>query len=144
MTLNGSRYLLVEFYFDEHPRYMDDALRTVQAHGFKPIVAHPERYFCVQDDPSMASQWYRRGYGLQLNKGSILGDLGEGAYDTAREFLRRGLCHVIASDAHHAAFRTPSFLRLLGELEYCFPDLDPMLYLEKNPQRVIENKSLLS
>ena len=141
-TLAGSRYLLVEFYFDEDPRFMDEALATVRRHSLIPVVAHPERYFCVQDMPRMAERWYERGYLLQLNKGSILGDLGERAYDTGRDFLQRGLCHVIASDAHHAAWRTPSFLRLLDELDYFFPQVPAELLLERNPRRIIENRIL--
>ena len=141
-TLAGSRYLLVEFYFDEQPAFMDAALAAVAAHGYVPVVAHPERYFCVQDLPDMAGRWADRGYVLQLNKGSLLGGLGEGAYDASRRFLRGGLCHVIASDAHHYAYRTPSFARLLGELEYFFPHLDPLLYLETNPLKIINDQAL--
>ena len=143
-TLAGTKYLLVEFYFDELPDTMDWALDAVKAHGYVPMIAHPERYFCVQDRPEMARRWLRRGFGLQLNKGSILGDLGEGAYDTARAFLQQGLCHVIASDAHHCDYRTPSFLRLLGELERRFPDLPPELFLEENPRRILQNTNLLA
>ena len=142
-SLADSRYLLVEFYFDETPKFMDAALKAVQEHGYVPMIAHPERYFCVQDMPEIARRWHRLGYGLQLNKGSILGDLGEGAYDCARAFLRDGLCHVIASDAHHCDYRTPSFLRLLEELDLCFPQLPAELFLAENPRRVIENKQLL-
>ena len=141
-TLADSRYLLVEFYFDEQPRFLDRALATVAAHGYVPVIAHPERYFCIQDMPEMARRWYERGYLLQLNKDSVLGDLGEGAYDTARSFLRQGLCHFIASDGHHFSHRRPTFTRLLSELEYFFPEIDPALLLEQNPQRVIENRQL--
>ena len=141
-TLAGSDYLLVEFYFDEHPDLMDLALDAVRAHGYIPVIAHPERYFCVQDLPEMAERWYRRGYVLQLNKGSILGDLGERAYDCSRSFLQRGLCHLIASDAHHCDYRTPSFIRLLGELEMCFPQVPIELLLSENPQRIIDNQRL--
>lgn len=141
-TLAASRYLLVEFYFDEDPRYMDAALATVRAHGYAPFVAHPERYFCVQDDPALALRWFEAGCGLQLNKGSVLGDLGEGAYDVSRALLRDGLCHAIASDAHHFAYRTPSFARLLDELDYAFPAIDAALLLERNPQNVLQNRAL--
>lgn len=143
-TLGGSRYLLVEFYFDEHPRFMDEALSVVQTHGYVPMIAHPERYFCVQDMPDLAARWMRKGCALQLNKGSILGDLGERAYDCSRAFLRKGLCHVIASDAHGSGARTPSFLRLLEELDYCFPELPAELLLQENPRRVLDNKRLLT
>ena len=144
-TLAGSRYLLVEFYFDEDPRFMDEALATVRRPSLIPVVAHPERYFCVQDEPRLARQWTSQGCVLQLNKGSILGtlgELGERPYDTGRDFLQRGLCHVIASDAHHAAWRTPSFLRLLDELDYFFPQVPAELLLERNPRRIIENRIL--
>lgn len=140
-TLAESRYLLVEFFFDEHPRAMDDALATVAAHGYVPVVAHPERYFCVQDLPQLVRGWFDRGYVIQLNKDSILGNLGEGAYDVSRQLLRERLCHVIASDAHHNMRRRPTFEAVWDELEYCFPTLDPALLLEKNPRKIIGNHS---
>ncbi len=48
LTLADSRYLLVEFYFDERGDYMDDALRLVADRGYVPVVAHPERYHEIQ------------------------------------------------------------------------------------------------
>ena len=43
LTLADSRYLLVEFYFDEHETYICDTLRMVAERGFVPVIAHPER-----------------------------------------------------------------------------------------------------
>ena len=48
LTLADSRYLLVEFYFDEHDTYICDTLRMVAERGFVPVIAHPERYHAVQ------------------------------------------------------------------------------------------------
>ena len=90
MTLNGSRYLLLEFYFDEEPDYMEDCLRAVERRGLTPVVAHPERYFCVQRSPELAQRWAEGGRVLQLNKGSLLGELGPEAFETAALLLRRG------------------------------------------------------
>ena len=106
-TLNDSRYLLVEFYFDEDPGAMSRRLSVIAAAGLIPVIAHPERYFAVQDVPALAQKWADRGWVLQLNKGSILGDLGEQAYDTAALLLRSGAAAVIASDAHDVWQRTP-------------------------------------
>ena len=47
-TLNGSRYLLVEFFFDERAEEMSRQLQGVFRAGFVPVVAHPERYGAVQ------------------------------------------------------------------------------------------------
>lgn len=61
LTLADSRYLLVEFYFDERGDYMDDALRLVADRGYVPVVAHPERYHEIQRNPALAASWFRRG-----------------------------------------------------------------------------------
>ena len=142
MTLNGSRYLLVEFYFDEHPDFMEQSLEQIEAAGLVPVVAHPERYYCVQDSPALAIGWANRGRVLQLNKGSILGNLGEGSYDAAALLLRSGAAAVIASDAHHFLYRTPHMGRLLEELEQRFPQLDPALLLRTNPAKIAMDQSL--
>lgn len=142
MTLNGSRYLLVEFYFDESPHYMEHILRLVEEAGLVPVVAHPERYFCVQSSPQIPELWVERGRILQLNKGSLLGALGEGAYDTAAMLLRRGLAGVIASDAHHHSYRTPHMGRLLEELHRRFPEADPERLLWINPMRIAKDEDL--
>ena len=73
MTLNGSRYLLTEFYFDEAPAYMEHCLQAVEAARLVPVIAHPERYFCIQRNPGLATDWAERGRILQINKGSLLG-----------------------------------------------------------------------
>ena len=142
LTLNRSRYLLVEFYFDENPGAMNMALRQVEAAGLVPVIAHPERYYAVQENPSLAEAWADRGWVLQINKGSILGDLGEGSYDAAALLLRRGAVGVLASDAHHFRQRSPHMGPLVEALEYRFPEIDPRLLLEENPRRIINNRTL--
>lgn len=141
-TLAGSRYLLVEFWFDTDPHSIDRALDTVLQTGLVPVLAHPERYFCVQDRPSLASAWADRGCVLQLNKGSILGSLGAGAYDAASLLLARGLCHIIASDAHHYRYRSTDLSGLVAAMERRFPGLDPFVFLQRNPLRIINDRPL--
>ncbi len=142
MTLNGSRYLLTEFYFDEEPDYMEDCLAAVEAEGLVPVVAHPERYYCVQAAPQLAQQWADRGRVLQLNKGSLLGELGEASYLTASLLLRRGAVSVIASDAHHFRYRNPHMGALLDCLAARFPEADPELLLRINPLRIARDQAL--
>lgn len=142
MTLNGSRYLLVEFYFDEDPDYMERCLSAVEAEGLVPVIAHPERYFPVQRAPELAQIWAERGWRLQLNKESLLGGHGESAFNTASLLLRRGAVSVIASDAHHFRWRTPHMGELLDVLESRFPEVDPGLLLYENPLRIARDQAL--
>ena len=144
VTLNHSRYLLVEFNFGADGEYISRILDAVSHRGLIPVVAHPERYEAVQQDPGLAQYWFSRGYIIQLNKGSILGLLGEGAQICSRELLARGFAHVIASDAHDNHYRPTGFRELLG---YLGPYVDHRylkLLLSTNPKRIISNQLIPS
>lgn len=142
MTLNASRYLLLEFYFDEDAAYMEHCFRAVENAGMVPVVAHPERYYCIQQAPELANLWVDRGRILQVNKGSILGELGEDAYTTSALLLRRGLVSVIASDAHHFYHRNPHMGALLEALDRRFPEVDAECLLRTVPMKIAKDQSL--
>ena len=73
MPLNQSRYILMEFAFDEDPEFADSILKRVEEVGARPVIAHAERYEFIQDYPQIAYRWFRKGYVIQANKGSFLG-----------------------------------------------------------------------
>lgn len=143
LTLAGSRYLLLEFFFDEDLEYMDDMLCAVARQGFVPVIAHPERYETVQRIPRVIERWFRSGYVIQLNKGSILGRLGRRSGQAAAWILSRGLAHVVASDAHSPLMRTPQMGELTEFLlQVCHPEYVDIL-LRDNPRRIAENRPIL-
>lgn len=143
MTLNDSRYLLVEFNFGSSGSDMTDALELISRRALVPVVAHPERYTAVQNDPSLVAHWFHRGYIIQLNKGSILGRLGDGAYETASHLLRVGFAHVIASDAHDTYFRPTGFQSLVPVLRRTCPKEYIDLLLTENPRLIVEDRRIL-
>lgn len=140
VTLNHSRYLLTEFPFQADGMDISLLLARVAQSGLTPVVAHPERYAAVQDDLSLAAQWVEKGYVIQLNKGSLLGRLGDGAQYASRALLRRGLVHVVATDAHDPRYRPTGFVSLLPVLrELCSPEAVALL-LDGNPYRIIHDR----
>lgn len=141
-TIGKTHYFLTEFFFDEDYEVMDAMLREIAAAGYTPVVAHPERYDAIQRDPLALQRWFRRGYVLQLNKGSVLGAFGSRVQDTAQILLDMGLAHLIASDAHSANHRT-THMGLLREWmeEHIHPDYAHIL-LEENPGRLIRGESM--
>lgn len=141
-TLAGTNYVLVEFYFDESFSYMDESLAEIAACGYRPVVAHPERYGVVQRDPRLLERWARLGYVHQLNKGSILGSFGSRAEQAANELLGLGLAHLFASDAHGCYSRTPHMAELAHWVgEFCDPVCAGIL-LEENPRRLITGRPM--
>lgn len=140
VTLNHSRYLLTEFPFQADGMDISLLLARVAQSGLTPVVAHPERYAAVQDDLSLAAQWVEKGYVIQLNKGSILGRLGDGAQYASRALLRRGLVHVVATDAHDPRYRPTGFVSLLPVLRELCPPEAVALLLDGNPYRIIHDR----
>lgn len=142
-TLGDSKYVLLEFYFDESLYFMNECLWAISEAGYTPIIAHPERYDAVQRDSRTLIRWFREGYILQLNKGSILGSLGRGAELVADFMLDNGLAHIIASDAHSAERRTPD---MKGLRRYLSENIDgeyAKIILRDNPRRILKGKDVV-
>ena len=143
LGLAGSRYLLVEFFFDESPDFMNDMLRAIAGRGMIPVVAHPERYDAIQASTQLAQEWVRLGYVLQVNKGSILGRLGRGAELAADRLLSAGLAHIAASDAHSPLTRTPELDELRRYLEQAYSPRYASLLLEQNHRHILSDMQVL-
>lgn len=106
-TLNGSRYPLIEFAFQSSGEEETLILRSVCRAGFRPLVAHPERYTYLQHDPEIVNRWCRLGCLFQVNRGSLLGRFGGHAQALACALVERGFAAAVASDAHSPRVRTP-------------------------------------
>lgn len=143
-TLGNTSYLLTEFFFDEPFDRMDRMLTALADNGYRPVIAHPERYRAIQEEPSLLRRWQEKDYVLQLNKGSLLGAFGPAPEAAAIAALEMHLAHVIASDAHSAHRRTPHMGQLRMWLDdHCDPEYARML-LTENPTRLLENRKPLS
>lgn len=142
-TIGNTSYLLAEFYFNESADYMSQMLDALTEAGYQPVVAHPERYRAVQLDPGLAERWFLRGYILQLNKGSVLGSFGTRVQQTAGRILDGGYAHLIASDAHGSARRTPHMGALRKWVEERVDPVYAQVLLERNPARLIEGRSMV-
>lgn len=103
LTMNGSRYILVEMPFfggiEEHD-YVEGALRDLQALGLTPVFAHPERIEAFQRQPALLERYIGMGMLSQLTRGSLLGHWGEEMHQFSLELLRNGMAHILSSDTH--------------------------------------------
>ena len=139
LTLNGGRYLLVEFP-PFLPRYRFDFIldRVLQA-GFVPILAHPERYIAVQDDPRLAIRFLDVGCLLQVNGDSITGASGSHIQKTSLSLLAKGLVHVIATDGHRVNSRPPRFEGVFSKLKRIYPVEKVRAWMAENPSMILNN-----
>lgn len=142
ITLNGSRYMLVELDFRIDEISAISKLEYLAAEGYIPILAHPERYGFVIENPSVIKKIRSSGCLVQLNGGSITGDFGGYIQKTADLIIRNSFADFIASDAHSQYSRTPA-LSDVHELiceNYSYDYAD--LLFRTNPLNVLENRSI--
>ena len=141
-TLNGSRYPLIEFPFEGYARQATRILDEVLEAGFRPVVAHPERYRYVQLDPTLLNLWTDMGCLLQVNRGSVMGRFGPAAQELGLSMVSRGFACAVASDAHASQWRTPWMSDVRALLEEEFSAETAGLLLRERPGRILENKAI--
>ena len=105
IALDETDVVLVDLPFTEWPHFADATLFAVQTTGTRVLLAHPERYPAIQDDPAKADDLVARGIALQVTIGSFSGAFGKRAKRTAEELLARGVVQLLATDAHSAGHR---------------------------------------
>lgn len=142
IPLNKSRYLLLEFPFEADPLWMSDILAKVQSLGVTPLLAHPERYICVQSFPYMVYDWVRSGCLIQINRGSILGRFGEKAKDITTLLMEHNLVCVVASDAHKPYRRVPVLNDAYSWVSKYFTEEYAQKIFSENPEAILNNKHI--
>jgi protein-tyrosine phosphatase len=100
LRLAGGRFLLMEFPFMMIPPQSARAVGAIAAAGYKPIIAHPERYVGFASQVELAAEWKASGAFLQVNGGSLLGRYGAEPRRLAFELLERGWVDYLCSDYH--------------------------------------------
>ena len=99
-TINGGKYLLVEFPDLFISPSATGVLRSLTDGGLIPIVTHPERNPVLQRDMDKLRTWVDAGCWLQITAASLLRRFGKTAARTSWRLLETGLAHIVASDAH--------------------------------------------
>jgi protein-tyrosine phosphatase len=107
VPINGGPYLLIEFPHPAIPAGCEKPLYALMSAGFRPIIAHPERNFEVQNRPDRYYNLSELGLLSQVDAGSLLGKFGKKAEATARLLVECNLVHAVSSDTHSPRHRRP-------------------------------------
>lgn len=143
LTLNGSHYLLIENSFSASPEELIDMMELVAQYGKIPVLAHAERFAAVQMHPELAYEWNRRGYGIQINQGSLFGRFGERERKAAHLLMEHNLVQLVATDCHGTSSRTPGLRPAWDYITQCYSKGCAEVLLEINPARVWEDQEIL-
>ena len=72
----------------------------LEKQGKKAILAHPERYDFVQDDPNVLLDFIHRGVLIQSNYLSLIDYYDQKTTETIKIMLEHQMVHLMGSDAH--------------------------------------------
>ncbi len=109
LTLEGTRYILIEMPFSRWSEHMvDEVLRLRDRLRLKPYLAHIERYLHAQRGTGYIDRFLQEGMLIQCNAEFFL---TRSTVRKALKMLRNGQIHILGSDAHNMAERAPE----LGE-----------------------------
>ena len=141
LTLNDSRYVLVEPPHHILPPNIDRLFFDLLAAGYVPVLTHPERMSWVDRNEELLNRLVLSGVWMQMTAGAIIGGFGEKVRRQAIKMLHRGMIHIVASDAHNTANRPP----VMGEAFRALRDLvgleEARNLVETRPAAILEDQA---
>jgi len=142
VPLANSRYVLVELAANSVPPMIEQPFYRIQLEGWIPIIAHPERNLILQAHPELIAEWIDHGARMQITAASLLGEFGPAAQRASHTWIRQGLIHFIATDAHNTTKRPPKVAKAMETLRGLVGDEVAEALAVRNPLAVVENRGL--
>ena len=100
LTLKDN-YVLVEMSYINPPIQLYDIIFDLQVAGYKPVLAHPERYLFFHNNFNDYEKLKHSGCLFQINMLSVVGYYGKEVALAAQKLLKKGLIDFAGSDIHH-------------------------------------------
>lgn len=139
-TINNSKYILFELPMNTKTMLTKEMVYRIIENGNIPIIAHPERYSYVQDNPEYIEELAEMGAMFQANYGSILGMYGEKAKKTVKKLLKQDLIQFLGSDVHRTNQIYPLIPKAIKKMSKIISEEKMEELTTINPQKVLNNE----
>ena len=134
-TMNGTEYVLAEFDPNDQAADAMYCLKQLQEGGYRPIVAHAERYHFVNQH--IAKEMQDNGFLIQCNVYSFAKEKNTRIRERANMLLQNRLVSLAGSDGHRINHRPPLYTE---GIEYLYSTYDKSYadnILERNPRKLL-------
>ncbi len=98
LTLGGNHVLIEMSYMAASPSLLN-VVYDLQIKGYKPLLAHPERYLYLREADYLDLK--EKGCRFQLNLMSLSGQYGQESREVAWYLLQNGMYDFVGSDIHN-------------------------------------------
>lgn len=96
----GDKHLLFETSFLNEPLNLREAIFKMRSKGYKPVLAHPERYTYFYGKFDELVELREHGVLLQPNLNSLTGYYSPAAKNVAEKLIDNGFVDLVGSDVH--------------------------------------------
>ncbi len=124
-------YILVEMSYLSPPINLFEMLFEIQLKGYKPVLAHPERYVSYHNNFKIYQKLKTSGCLFQLNLLSLTEHYGKGVQKTTTRLLNENFYDFVGTDAHH--FNHLALLQKVGTKK----NLKAIKHLLENNQKFL-------
>ena len=143
-SINGTKYVLFEFpLINTRPMNDKEVIYRLVENGYIPIIAHPERYPFIQENPDYLYELEEMGAIFQANYGSIIGMYGLKAKKTLKILLKNNLISFFGSDAHRPEQVYNKMPKIIKKLKKIISNEEFEEFTEINPERVLKNENII-
>jgi protein-tyrosine phosphatase len=142
LTLDGTRFVLVEFLPCCEYRQIQSAIHNFLLSGYVPIIAHAERYLCLVQDYRRIQELIQAGAYIQMNISGLIGGITNKQSNFCKKLIKKELVHFIGTDAHSDNHRAPyaeKGLKVMSK-KWGIEVANTIAY--ENPTLLLENKYL--
>ena len=96
----GDNYMLFEMSYVQPLLMLEEMLFEIKVAGYRPVLAHPERYIYMHEDFSKYERLKEKGVLLQVNVPSFGGYYSKSIQQVAKKLSEAGMIDFLGSDAH--------------------------------------------
>ncbi len=100
----GDNYILVETGFINKPQMLLDIIFHLEMAGYKPILAHPERYQYLIADKKLQEELIERRLLFQVNLLSLTGFYSKQVKEFGEMLVERNVVALFGTDCHNARY----------------------------------------
>lgn len=104
MLTFGDKYILVETGFINKPQMLLDIIFHLEMAGYKPVLAHPERYQYLIIDKKLQEELFERKLLFQVNLLSLTGFYSKQVKDFAEMLIEKGVVALLGTDCHNERY----------------------------------------
>ena len=139
LTLSGTRFTLIEFYPEESYSTILRAVRKVRTAGYRPVIAHAERFRGLREHG--LTEVIDQGAYIQLSAEPFGGAFFDSTTRFVRDAAKSGQCHFLGTDMHRIDRRAPKAAKGIAWIRKNCPDAEALLW--DNADRMLNDEDFL-